>query len=631
MKEKEKQDKPFWKIHARNIIIIITVITFLAIFVAKNKPEETISEDSFTEFHEDQQKQKNSTSSYNELLIELEECVKQGSIKTINVKFIPNKISYEFSWYNGEKKIPILKSLAEEYYLPFLRQHAINIIADDTDQGGGFSGYIIWIMLIMFFLFFIMRRGQESAMNPAGKFGKAPAKLFEEGATKVTFSDVAGCDEAKKEVEEIVEFLTNPQRFTKVGGKIPKGILLLGPPGTGKTLLAKAIAGEAKVPFYSISGSGFVEMFIGVGASRVRDLFENAKKNAPAIIFIDEIESVGGKRGGISLSNHNEGEQTLNQLLAELDGFEENSGIILVGASNQPNSIDEALMRPGRFDRQIILGLPDMKGREQILMVHAKTRIFAPEVKLEIIAQRTPGFSGADLANIINEAALLTGRDNKDFINMHYLEEAIDKITMGLKQRSKKMTEKEKKVVAYHEAGHTLIAELLPNAAKIHKVSIIPRGIGSLGQTMTLPEEKYLMTAGEIKDNISAMLGGRIAEKIIFNEISSSAANDIEKATELAKFFVCKLGMDETIGPRSYGTAQKNFIGPNWTKSEHSEEKSREIDKAIDKLLAESYQKAEKTLKTNLELLKLLAEELFLKETLERKDLDKILNKIINK
>ena len=623
---KEKKDNSFWDVSKRNIIIITFIIIIIGIFSLINSPKNPVKEDSFVAFHEDQQKQKDIVYSYSGLLMELEEGVKLGTIKTIDIKFIPNKISYEFSWHNGAKKVFVLKSVTEEYWLPLFNEYKVSVIPNDINQGGGSGSYIIWIILtIIFFLFFMMRRSGGGATNPLGGFGKAPAKLFQEGETKITFADVAGCDEAKKEVAEIVEFLTNPERFTRVGGKIPKGILLIGAPGTGKTLFAKAIAGEAKVPFYSISGSGFVEMFVGVGASRVRNLFEEAKKNAPAIIFIDEIESVGGKRGGFSLSNHNESEQTLNQLLAELDGFEDNSGIILVGASNQPNSIDEALMRPGRFDRQVILGLPDLKGREEILKVHAKTRIFTDGVKLEIIAQRTPGFSGADLANIINEAALLAGRENKDSIDMHDLEEAIDKITMGLKQGSKKMTGEEKRIVAYHEAGHTLISELLPFAAKVHKVSIIPRGIGSLGQTMMLPEEKYLMTASEIKDNISAMLGGRIAEKIIFNETTSGAANDLEKATEFAKLFVCKFGMDETMGPRSYGTAQKNFIGPDWTKSDHSEEKSREIDEAIDKLLAESYKKAQETIEANVELLKTLAEELFQKETLEREDLDRII------
>ncbi|MEK7627306.1 MAG: ATP-dependent zinc metalloprotease FtsH [Patescibacteria group bacterium] len=621
---KEKKDNSFWNVNKRNIIIFIFIIIFIGTFSLINAPKNPIREDPYVAFNEDQQKQKNLVYSYNELLLELESGVKQGTIKIVSIKFVPEKISYEFSWHNDAQKVFVLKSLAEEYWLPLFSEYKINIVTNDTHQGGG-AGYIIWIILILFSLFFMMRRGQSGMTNPLGGFGKAPAKLFQEGATKITFADVAGCDEAKKEIQEIVEFIINPQRFTKIGGKIPKGILLLGPPGTGKTLLAKAIAGEAGVPFYSISGSGFVEMFIGVGASRVRNLFEEAKKNAPAIIFIDEIESVGGKRGGPSFSNHNESEQTLNQLLAELDGFEENSGIILVGASNQPDSIDEALMRPGRFDRQVVLGLPDLKGRKEILKVHAKTRIFSSEANLEIIAQRTPGFSGADLANIINEAALLAGRENKEKIEMIDLEEAIDKITMGFKQLSKKMTEKEKRIVSCHEAGHTLIAELLPCATKVHKVSIIPRGIGSLGQTMMLPEEKYLMTASEIKDNISAMLGGRIAEKIIFNETTSGAANDLEKATEFAKLFVCKFGMDETMGHRSYGTAQKNFIGPDWTKSDHSEEKSREIDEAIDKLLAESYQKAQETIKANLELLKILAEELFTKETLERENLDRIL------
>lgn len=617
----------FWKINKRHIIIFFFIIIFLGVlsFLNEPKPEQITREDPFVAFHEDQQKQKGVIlSGYSKLLIELEEGIKQGAIHTVAIKFVVNKIGYEFAWHSGTRKVFVLESLAKEYYFPLLRQHNVNIIVMDADKGGSIWGSIIWVMLIIFFLLFMMRRGQ-GAINPLGGFGKAPAKLYQEGEIQITFDDVAGCDEAKAEIAEIVEFLKNPQRFTKLGGKIPKGVLIIGSPGTGKTLLAKAIAGEAGVPFYSISGSEFVEMFVGVGASRVRNLFDEAEKNAPAIIFIDEIESVGGKRGGISLSNHNEGEQTLNQLLAKLDGFKENSGIILIGATNQPDKLDEALMRPGRFDRQVVLGLPDLKGREEILKVHAKTRIFAKNVDLKIIAQRTPGFSGADLANIINEAALLAGRKNKDAIEIIDLEEAIDKVTMGLKQGSKKMSDKEKEIVACHEAGHTLVAELLPKATKAHKVSIIPRGIDALGQTIFMPEDKYLINSGEIKDNVAAMLGGRVAEKIMFGEITNGAENDLQHATEFAKSFVCRFGMDETIGPRSYGTKSESFLGPDWINSDRSEKKSQEIDIAIDKLINECYKKAEEILLSNKELLKNLAENLIKTETLGREDLDKII------
>ncbi|RAY15367.1 cell division protein FtsH [Actinomadura craniellae] len=435
---------------------------------------------------------------------------------------------------------------------------------------------IVVIVLIFLFLMNQMQGGGSRVMN----FGKSKAKLISKDTPKTTFSDVAGADEAIEELQEIKDFLQNPAKFQAIGAKIPKGVLLYGPPGTGKTLLARAVAGEAGVPFYSISGSDFVEMFVGVGASRVRDLFEQAKANAPAIIFIDEIDAVGRHRGAGLGGGHDEREQTLNQLLVEMDGFDVKGGVILIAATNRPDILDPALLRPGRFDRQVTVDRPDLEGRKGILRVHGRGKPFAPDVDLDVIARRTPGFTGADLANVINEAALLTARFDRKLIDMATLEESIDRVMAGPERKTRVMSESEKKIIAYHEGGHALVAHALPNADPVHKVTILPRG-RALGYTMTLPmEDKFLTTRSEMNDQLAMLLGGRTAEELVFHEPTTGAANDIEKATAIARNMVTEYGMSERLGARKFGTgAGEVFLGRDVG---HERDYSEDIASAID-------------------------------------------------
>ncbi|TDD79013.1 ATP-dependent zinc metalloprotease FtsH [Actinomadura rubrisoli] len=435
---------------------------------------------------------------------------------------------------------------------------------------------IVVIVLIFLFIMNQMQGGGSRVMN----FGKSKAKLITKDTPKTTFADVAGADEALEELEEIKDFLQNPAKFQSIGAKIPKGVLLYGPPGTGKTLLARAVAGEAGVPFYSISGSDFVEMFVGVGASRVRDLFEQAKANAPSIIFIDEIDAVGRHRGAGLGGGHDEREQTLNQLLVEMDGFDVKGGVILIAATNRPDILDPALLRPGRFDRQVTVDRPDLEGRKGILRVHGRGKPFAPDVDLDVIARRTPGFTGADLANVINEAALLTARFDRKLIDMDTLEESIDRVMAGPERKSRVMSEKEKKIIAYHEGGHALVAHALPNADPVHKVTILPRG-RALGYTMTLPmEDKFLTTRSEMNDQLAMLLGGRTAEELVFHEPTTGAANDIEKATSIARNMVTEFGMSERLGARKFGTgAGEVFLGRDMG---HERDYSEDIASAID-------------------------------------------------
>jgi cell division protease FtsH len=435
---------------------------------------------------------------------------------------------------------------------------------------------IVVVVLIFLFIMNQMQGGGSRVMN----FGKSKAKLITKDTPKTTFADVAGADEAIEELEEIKDFLANPAKFQAIGAKIPKGVLLYGPPGTGKTLLARAVAGEAGVPFYSISGSDFVEMFVGVGASRVRDLFEQAKANAPAIIFIDEIDAVGRHRGAGMGGGHDEREQTLNQLLVEMDGFDVKGGVILIAATNRPDILDPALLRPGRFDRQVVIDRPDLEGRKGILRVHGRGKPFAPDVELDIIARRTPGFTGADLANVINEAALLTARFDRRQIDMATLEESIDRVMAGPERKTRVMSESEKKIIAYHEGGHALVAHALPNADPVHKVTILPRG-RALGYTMTLPmEDKFLTTRSEMTDQLAMLLGGRTAEELVFHEPTTGAANDIEKATSIARNMVTEYGMSERLGARKFGTGQGEvFLGRDMG---HERDYSEDIASAID-------------------------------------------------
>jgi cell division protease FtsH len=482
------------------------------------------------------------------------------------------------------------------------------------------------ILLIVGVLFFVMSQVQGGG-NRVMSFGRSKAKLVNKDTPKTTFQDVAGADEAIEELQEIKDFLSNPARFQAIGAKIPKGVLLYGPPGTGKTLLARAVAGEAGVPFYSISGSDFVEMFVGVGASRVRDLFEQAKANAPAIIFVDEIDAVGRHRGAGLGGGHDEREQTLNQLLVEMDGFDVKGGVILIAATNRPDILDPALLRPGRFDRQIAVGPPDVIGREAVLKVHAKGKPFAADVDLSVIARRTPGFTGADLANVINEAALLTARNNGRLITMQALEESIDRVIAGPERKTRAMSDKEKRVTAYHESGHALAAWAMPNLDPVHKVTILPRG-RSLGHTLVLPlEDRYTQTRAEILDQLVYALGGRAAEELVFHEPTTGASNDIEKATKLARAMVTEYGMSTKLGAVKYGTAESEpFLGRDYGHTrDYSEDIAADIDAEVRDLIEGAHDEAWEILQQYRDVLDAMVLELVEKETLAKDDLERIL------
>nr|WP_242593354.1 ATP-dependent zinc metalloprotease FtsH [Corallococcus exiguus] len=485
-----------------------------------------------------------------------------------------------------------------------------------------------WMPVVFLFLFFIFfMRQLQGGSGKAMTFGKSKAKLLSESHNKVTFADVAGVDECKEELEEIVAFLKDPKKFTKLGGRIPKGVLMMGPPGTGKTLLARAVAGEAGVPFFSISGSDFVEMFVGVGASRVRDLFEQGKKNAPCIIFIDEIDAVGRHRGAGLGGGHDEREQTLNQLLVEMDGFESNDGVILIAATNRPDVLDPALQRPGRFDRRIIVPRPDLKGRLGVLKVHTRRVPLAPEVELEVIARGTPGMTGADLENLVNESALMAARQNKERVDLADFEQAKDKVFMGPERRSMIMTDKEKRNTAVHEAGHALLAKLLPGCDPLHKVTIIPRG-QALGVTWSLPtEDKVNGYRKQILDQITMAMGGRIAEELMFNEMSSGAANDIERATETARAMVCRWGMSEKMGPLAFGKSDGEvFLGRDFNSSkDYSEDTARQIDSEVRSIVVGCYTIGKQLLTDKLDVLQRVSDALVEYETLDAEDVNIIL------
>ncbi len=513
----------------------------------------------------------------------------------------------------------------DEELLPELKERGIQIEAKPVDdQGFWFTLLISWgpiLLLIAVWIFFM--RQMQSGGGKAMSFGKSKAKLLTDTAGNVTFKDVAGVDEAKQELEEIVEFLRDPKKFTKLGGKIPKGVLLVGSPGTGKTLLARSVAGEAGVPFFTISGSDFVEMFVGVGASRVRDLFVQGKKNAPCIIFIDEIDAVGRHRGAGLGGGHDEREQTLNQLLVEMDGFESNEGVILVAATNRPDVLDPALLRPGRFDRQVVVPRPDVKGRQKILHVHSRKVPMSDDVNLGLVAKGTPGFSGADLANLVNEAALLAARSNKSEANMSDFEAAKDKVLMGAERRSMVITEEEKKVTSYHEAGHALISLLSLDSDPVHKVSIIPRG-RAMGVTMYLPdEEKYNETNKGLNIRIRSMLGGRIAEELTFDSVTSGASNDLERVTTIARKMVCEWGMSEKLGPVAFGEKEGEvFLGRDMsTGKNYSEATAVEIDNEIRRIINDNYEIARNLMKENQHRLVALAELLLEKETLDMNEI----------
>jgi cell division protease FtsH len=483
------------------------------------------------------------------------------------------------------------------------------------------------IVLLIAFLIFIMNQTQGGG-NKVMQFGKSRARLMTGEETKVTFKDVAGAEEAKEEMQEVVEFLQNPQKFIQIGAKIPKGVLLFGAPGTGKTLMAKAVAGEAGVPFFSISGSDFVEMFVGVGAARVRDLFEQAKKNAPCIVFIDEIDAVGRHRGAGLGGGHDEREQTLNQLLVEMDGFSTNEGIIVMASTNRPDILDPALLRPGRFDRHILIDKPDVKGREAILKVHIKDKPITDDVNLEILAKRTPGFTGADLANMVNEAALLAARRGKTKISMDELEESIERVIAGPEKKTRVISEKEKRLVAYHEAGHALVSYMLPNTDKLHKISIIPRGRAG-GYTLLLPEEdRNYITKSHLLDEVTTLLGGRVAEALVLNDISTGAQNDLERASNIVRKMITEFGMSEELGPVTFGhKSEEVFLGRDFSRDRnYSDAIAYAIDKEASKYISNSYQKAEQILTAHMDKLHQVAGFLLEHETMEADDFIKIMN-----
>ena len=517
----------------------------------------------------------------------------------------------------------------DQNLVPLLKKKGVRITAKPAEGSSWYMTILIsWlpiILLVGVWIFFMkqMQGGGGKAMS----FGKSKARLMTDKSLKTTFADVAGIDEAKEELEEVVEFLRDPGRFTKLGGRIPKGVLLVGQPGTGKTLLARAIAGEAGVPFLSISGSDFVEMFVGVGASRVRDLFNQGKKNAPCIIFIDELDAVGRQRGAGLGGGHDEREQTLNQMLVEMDGFESNEGVIIMSATNRPDVLDPALLRPGRFDRQVVVPLPDVKGREKIFEVHVKKVPLDPGIALSVIARGTPGFSGADIENLVNEAALYAARQNKETVSLSDLEFAKDKVLMGAERRSMVISDEEKSNTAYHEGGHALVARLIPGTDPIHKVTIIPRG-RALGLTQQLPvDEKHAYPSSYLINNITILLGGRAAEELILKDFTTGAGNDIERATEIARKMVCNWGMSEEMGPLTFGKAEEQvFLGREIaTHKNFSEETAKRIDKEISRIVMENYERAKKLLSENIDTLHRLSKQLLEKEVLNAEELDEII------
>jgi cell division protease FtsH len=555
---------------------------------------------------------------------EFMERAKAGSVESATVE------GRTIKWVSADKKRFVTYSPGDIWMVGDLVKYGVKVEAKPEEEQSFLAQiFISWfpmLLLIGVWIFF-MRQMQGGGRGGAFSFGKSKAKILDESNNTVTFADVAGCDEAKEEVSEIVEFLRDPSKFQKLGGRIPRGVLMVGSPGTGKTLLAKAIAGEAKVPFFSISGSDFVEMFVGVGAARVRDMFEQAKKNAPCIVFIDEIDAVGRQRGAGLGGGNDEREQTLNQLLVEMDGFEGNAGVIVIAATNRPDVLDPALMRPGRFDRQVVVPLPDIRGREQILLVHMRKVPMATDVKAEVIARGTPGFSGADLANLVNEAALFAARKNKRLVDMDDFEMAKDKIVMGAERRSIVMPEEERRNTAYHESGHALVAKLLPKTDPVHKVTIIPRG-RALGVTMQLPEQdRYSMGREYMLNAIAVLFGGRIAEELFMNQMTTGASNDFERATHIARDMVTRYGMSDLLGPMVYGENEGEvFLGRSITRTVNmSEETMRKVDAEIRKIIDQQYAVARTLLEENRDKVEAMARALLELETIDSDQIDDIM------
>lgn len=595
----EKKVGPFYKNLALWLVISIMMILLFNLF---NQPRPASEKIIFSEFLS---------------------ALDRGEIKEVTIQ--GHNISGRFA---NRKEF---KTYAPNYpdLIKILREKEVKIAAKPEEESPWYMTLLVsWfpmLLLIGFWIFFMrqMQAGGTKAMS----FGKARVRLLNERHQKVTFMDVAGIDESKEELQEIIEFLRDPKKFTKLGGRIPKGVLLVGPPGTGKTLLARAIAGEANVPFFSISGSDFVEMFVGVGASRVRDLFVQGKKHAPCIIFIDEIDAVGRHRGAGLGGGHDEREQTLNQLLVEMDGFESNEGVIIVAATNRPDVLDPALLRPGRFDRQVVVPRPDVKGREEILKVHTRKTPLAEDVSLSVLARATPGFTGADLENLVNEAALLAARKGRSKVTMDDFEAAKDKVLMGVERRTMIISEEEKRLTAYHEAGHTLVAKFLPSADPIHKVTIIPRG-RALGITQQLPaEDKHTLSRDYILNKIAIFLGGRAAEELVLHTQTTGAGNDLEMATEWARKMVCDYGMSDRLGPLTFGKREEHiFLGREIAQSkDYSEKTAIEIDDEIKRIVLENYNRAKSIILENMDKLHRLAKALLEKEVLAGEEIDQVL------
>ncbi len=622
------------------VYIIVGIIALIVLAMVFAGPVTSTSEISYTQFIEKvKNKEIKSVIISKDLVIAIPEADKKTETNTVenNTGTPAQSFAQQFVMPAGQEvatlqyKVRVPENDPGLY--PLLEENGVEVVLKKP-QDGSMLGTLGSILIPIFFigLIILILRGIQQGGSAAMNFGKSRAKMMQENKVKVTFKDVAGIDEEKQELEEIVDFLKNAEKYTKLGAKIPKGVLLVGVPGTGKTLMAKAVAGEAGVPFFSISGSDFVEMFVGVGASRVRDLFEQAKKHQPCIIFIDEIDAVGRQRGAGMGGGHDEREQTLNQLLVEMDGFDENTNIIVLAATNRPDILDNALLRPGRFDRQIIINRPDILGREQILNVHAKNKPLAKDVDLKVLAKRTPGFTGADLQNLLNEAALLSARHNNSEITMEHMDEAIDKVMAGPEKKSRIISDEEKENTAHHEVGHALLALLLDNCDPLHKVSIIPRGM-ALGITTVLPEKDHLtLKKNQLLDRITMTLGGRVAEEIIYGpeNITTGASNDLEKVTAIARKMVTVYGMSEKMGNLQYGKSQEHvFMGRDFGHTQDfSDEIAAEIDKEVKKIVDERYAVARKLLLENEDMLRKIAKELLERETLDDTEFIEIMDKI---
>jgi len=553
---------------------------------------------------------------------EFKQLVEQGKIKEVQIS--DEKILGVFA--DTKKPFKVVRVKGDEQLVPFLEQHQVTYkgIVESHWLRSLFLGWLLPFFILFLLWGGIYRRMGANVMS----FGKSRAKIYAQEGSKVTFKDVAGVDEVVEELKEIVEFLKDPAKFQKLGARLPKGVLLVGPPGTGKTLLAKAVAGEANVPFFSISGSEFVEMFVGVGAARVRDLFQQAKQKAPCIVFIDEIDAIGRSRGrGVIMGGHDEREQTLNQLLVEMDGFQSEKGVIIMAATNRPDVLDPALLRPGRFDRQILVDKPDLKGRVEIFKIHTRNMPVDKDVDFKVLAAQTPGFAGAEIANVANEAALLASRRGKKKVGMAEFQEAIERVIAGLEKKNKVINEREKQVIAYHEAGHAVVGHFLPHTDPVQKISIVPRGLGALGYTIQTPlEDRYLLTKGELMDRVTGLLGGRAAEEIAFGEISTGAQNDLERATEIARSMVIQYGMSEKLGPLTFCEDQDHrFLGQELLLRRCSENTARLIDEEIQEIVRQAYDRAKNLLIEKRPLLEELARKLLEKETLGRKEIEEVL------